>query len=149
MASLRTLGRQAVNFFKNLARKLKPKLFAPNTLSTATVSMFKYRAENSGPHRPGYYDQYPIVCRVGMQGNLIYGTNLHYVAPGDRAALIEAVESGDLVKVRDIGLRNRGFAIYRVDRVQAEYVLTLSDLQQLEHLPTVPYRGTGPNYVRV
>ena len=38
-----------------------------------------------------YWDQYPLIICLGVQGNRMYGVNLHYIPPKDRKIFLDIV----------------------------------------------------------
>lgn len=59
-----------------------------------TMVFFRYKA--SFGEKMQYWDKYPLVYILGEDGNHFWGSNLHYLEPGSRAALGEQLFGGNI-----------------------------------------------------
>jgi len=59
-----------------------------------TMVFFRYKA--SFGEKMQYWDKYPLVYILGEDGTHFWGSNLHYLEPGSRAALGEQLFGGNI-----------------------------------------------------
>ncbi len=106
--------------------------------------LFEYKAEQAGDEESGTYDRYPMVFFFNMVKNkegktLLYGLNMHYLLPKQRAVLYHGLMKlkvskkwtpnvklrmqWDMIKkVANHKLMEKAVHAYRVDRLQSRFV---------------------------
>ncbi len=93
---------EARNWFRNVAKETRPTAASPskmlreysNKVSTPQVGgMYHFQYDPKLKKTLPFYDAFPLIFMVGPAPGGFYGINLHYLAPNNRARLMDALYS--------------------------------------------------------